>query len=79
MKRLCPKTFYSGAITRMYIPPWKRCKKKIQFYHNKGIDILKLGFNLLNLANIFLHKSTSYKICPFAKKIKICVKKLEKT
>ena len=30
----------------------------MEFYHNKGIDLLKLGCTLSNLANICLHKST---------------------
>ena len=33
-------------------------QKQIGFYHNKGIDMVKLGFTLPNLANICLHKST---------------------
>ena len=37
----------------------------IEFYHNKGIDMLKLGCTLPNLANICLHKSTDSKFYPF--------------
>ena len=37
----------------------------IQFYHDKGIDMLKLGCTLPNLANICLRKSTNYKFYPF--------------
>ena len=33
-------------------------QRMIEFYHNKGIDMLKLGCTLPNLANICLHKST---------------------
>ena len=40
-------------------------KKLIEFYHDKGIDILKLGCTLPNLANICLHKSADYKFYPF--------------
>ena len=32
-----------------------------EFYHNKGIDMLKLGCTLPNLANICLHKTTDSK------------------
>ena len=39
--------------------------KLIEFYHNKGIDLLKLGCTLPNLASICLHKSTDSKIYPF--------------
>ena len=37
----------------------------IAFYHDKDIDLLKLGCTLPNLANIRLHKSTDAKIYPF--------------
>ena len=40
-------------------------QKMIQFYHNKGIDMLKLGCTLPKLANKCLHKSTNYKFHPF--------------
>ena len=37
----------------------------IEFYHNKGIDMLKLGCTLPNLAKNSLHKSTDSKFHPF--------------
>ena len=37
----------------------------IPFYHDKDIDLLKLGCTLPNLANICLHKSTDAKLYPF--------------
>ena len=37
----------------------------IEFYHNKGIDVLKLGRPLPNLANLSVHKSTDSKYYPF--------------
>ena len=40
------------------VPTLEVMQKMIEFYHNKGIDMLKLGCTLLNLANICLHKST---------------------
>ena len=47
----------------------------IQFYHNKGIYMLKLGCTLPNLANICLHKSTNYKFKPFCESDKdLCEK-----
>ena len=50
-------------------------QKMIQFYHNKGIDMLKLGCTLPNLANICLHKSTNYKFYPFCESDKdLCEK-----
>ena len=39
-------------------------QKLIEFYHNKGIDMLKLGCTLPNLANICLHKWTDSKFYP---------------
>ena len=40
-------------------------QKMVQFYHQKEIDMLKLGCTLPNQANICLHKSTNEKIYPF--------------
>ena len=43
----------------------KLCKKKIEFHHDKGIDMLKLGCTLPSLANVCLHQSTNQKFYPF--------------
>ena len=40
------------------VPTLEAMQKKVEFYQNKGIDMLKLGFPLPNLANNCLHKST---------------------
>ena len=40
------------------VPTLEAMQKMIEFYHNKGIDILKLGCTLPNFANIRLHKLT---------------------
>ena len=40
-------------------------QKVVEFYHNKGIDMLKLGCTLSKLANICLHSSTSAKFYAF--------------
>ena len=40
-------------------------QKRLAFYHKKGIDMLKLGCTIPNLANICLHKSTSAKFYSF--------------
>ena len=42
------------------VPILDAMQKMIEFYHDKGIDLLKLGNTLPNLANICLHKSTDY-------------------
>ena len=47
------------------VPTLDAMQKMIEFYHDKGIDMLKLGWTLPNLANICLHKSTDYKFNPF--------------
>ena len=53
-------------------------QKVIQFYHHKGMDRLKFGCTLPNIANICLHKSTSYKFYPFYEKdTDLCEKHLE--
>ena len=73
------KDFLKWYNNKDVVPTLEAMQKMIQFYHNKGIDMLKLGCPLPNLANICLHKSTNYKFYPFAKVIKTCVKKLERT
>ena len=47
------------------VPTLEAMQKMMEFYHNKGIDMLKLGCTLPNLANICLHKSTIHKFFPF--------------
>ena len=46
-------------------PTLEAMQKMIGFYHDKDIDMLKLGCTLPNLANICLHKSTDAKFYPF--------------
>ena len=47
------------------VPTLEAMQKMIEFYHQKEIDMLKLGCTLPNLANDCLHKSTDSKIYPF--------------
>ena len=47
------------------VPTLEAMQKMMEFYHNKGIDLLKLGCTLPNLANICLHQSTNHKFVPF--------------
>ena len=49
----------------------------IAFYHDKDIDMLKLGCTLPNLANICLHKSTDAKFCPFTEVEKKLFEKIQ--
>ena len=51
----------------------------IAFYHDKDIDMLKLGCTLANLANVCLHKSTDAKFYPSQREIKTYWKKFENT
>ena len=59
------KDFLGWYINKDVVPTLKAMKKLIHFYHEKGIDMLKLGCTLPNLANICLHSSTSAKYYPF--------------
>ena len=47
------------------VPTSEAMQKMIAFYHDKNIDMLKLGCTLPNLADICLHISTDAKFCPF--------------
>ena len=47
------------------VPTLEAMQKMIEFYHQKKIDMLKLGCTLPNLGNICLHKSTDSKFNPF--------------
>ena len=71
------KGFLKWYNNKDVVPTVEAMQKMIQFYHNKGIGMLKLGCTLPNLANILLHKSTNYKFYPFCESD--CVKKLERT
>ena len=53
-------------------------QKRIEFHHNKGIDMLKVGCALPNSANICLHKSTDSKFYPFTEWNKDCLRRYEK-
>ena len=47
------------------VPTLEAIQKLIAVYHNKDIDMLKLGCFLPNLANIRSHKSTEANVYPF--------------
>ena len=48
----------------------------IEFYHQNEIDMLKLGCTLLNLANIYQHKSTDSKFYPLTESDKGLLEKI---
>ena len=60
------------------VPILEAMQKMIEFHHNKGIDMLKLGYTLPNLANICLHKSTDSKFFPLTDSDKDLLEKLRK-
>ena len=60
------------------MPTLEATQKMTTFYHDKDIDMLKLGCTLPNLANICLHKSTDAKFYPFTDGDKDLLKKLQK-
>ena len=60
------------------MPTLEAMQQGIAFYHDKDIDMLKLGCNLPNLANICLHKSTDAKLYPFTQRDKDLLGKNEK-
>ena len=69
------KDFFKWYNNKDVAPTLEAMQKMIQFYHNKGIDMLKLGCTHLNLANTCLHKSTNYKFYPFCESDKdLCEK-----
>ena len=61
----CFSDFLKWYNNKDVAPTLEAMQKMIEFYHNKGIDMLKLGCTLPNLANICLHKSTDSKFYPF--------------
>ena len=61
-----------------FVPTLEAMQKMMEFYHNKGIDKLKLGCTLPNLANICLHKSTNHKFFPFVESDKDLHDKIRK-
>ena len=58
------------------VPTLEAVQKLIEFYHKKGIDMLKLGCTLPDLANSCLHKSTVSKIYPFTESDKDMLEKI---
>ena len=65
-KYMCTfKDFLRWSNNKDVVPTLEVMQKMVDFYHSKGIDMLKLGCTLPNLANIFLHKSTTARCYPF--------------
>ena len=58
------------------VPTLEAMQKVIEFYHNKGIEMLKLGCKIPNLANICLHKTTDSKFYPSTESDKDLLEKI---
>ena len=58
------------------VPTLEAMQKMIAFYHDKDIDLLKLGCTLPNLANFCFHKSTDAKFYPFTEEDKDHLEKI---
>ena len=58
------------------VPTLAAMQKMIAFYHDKNIDLLKLGCTLPKMANVCLHKSTDAKIYPFTERDKDPLEKI---
>ena len=71
------KDFLPRYNNKYVVPTLEAMQKMIAFYHDKDIDMLKLGCTLPNLANICLHKSTDANFSQT--EIKTSWKKFKKT
>ena len=58
------KHFLPWYNNKDVVPTLEAMQKMMTFYHDKDIDMLKLGCTLPNLANICLLKSTHAKFYP---------------
>ena len=69
------KEFLRWCSNKDVVPILEAIQKTIAFYHDKDIDLLKLGCILSNMANICLHKFTDAKFYPFTEGHKNPLKK----
>ena len=70
------KDFLRWYNNKDVVPTLEAMQKMFAFYHDKHIDMLKLGCTLPNLANICLHKSTDAKFYPFTEGDKDLLEKI---
>ena len=70
------KDFLRWYNNKDVVPTLETMQKMLAFYHKKGIDMLKLGCTLPNLANTCLHKSTNAKFYPFTETDKDLLQKI---
>ena len=72
------KDFLQWYNNKDVVPTLEAMQKIVQFYHQKKIDLLNFGCTFPNLANICLHKTLMKNSTHFAKKVRICARKLER-
>ena len=78
MEWLHLKIFRSGT-TKTSLQPLKQCKKMVQFYYQKEIEMLKLGSTLLQIWQIFVCTNQPMKNSTHSAKVtEICARKLER-
>ena len=70
------KDFLRWYNNKDVVPTLEAMQKMIAFYHDKDIDMLKLGCTLPNIANICLYKSTDAKTYPFTERDKDILEKI---
>ena len=70
------KDFLRWYNNKDVVPTLEAMQKMVAFYHDKDIDMLKLGCTLPNLPNICLHKSTDAKFYPFTEGDKDLLEKI---
>ena len=58
------RDFLQRYNNKVVVPALETILERIEFYHDKGIYMLKLGYTLPKLAIICLHKSSDYKFYP---------------
>ena len=59
------RDFVKWCINKDVVTTLEALQKMMECYHNKGIDMFKLGCTLPNLAKICLQKPTNHKSFPF--------------
>ena len=70
------KDFLMWYNTKDVVPTLEAMQEIIEIYHQKEIDMLKLGCSLPKLANICLHKSTDSKFYPLTESDKDLLEKI---
>ena len=58
--------FWRWCNRRDFVPTWEPMQTMVAFYHDKGVDLWKLGCRLPKVANIFLDNFTQAKFFPSA-------------